>query len=91
MILDGSNYLRPGGICIQNLEYINLSGFVLRHFANKQYSCRGGMDFGDSCAGLAAYQPLAMCAGWERNLSESAGNCELSQYIRHGPMYFFPE
>lgn len=46
VILDGSNYLRPGGICIQNLEYINLSGFVLRHFANKQYSCRGGMDFG---------------------------------------------
>ena len=46
VILDGSNYLRPGGICVQNLEYIRLRGFVLRHFANKQYSCRGGMDFG---------------------------------------------
>ena len=43
----------------------------------------------DSVAGLAAYQPLAMCAGWERNLSESAGNCELSQYIRHGQCISF--
>ena len=46
VILDGANFMRPGGIVCKDLSYIRFQGFILRNFANKLYANRGGANFG---------------------------------------------
>ena len=46
VILDGSNFMRPGGIVCSDLEYIKFQGFIFRCFANKLYANRAGAGFG---------------------------------------------
>ena len=46
VILDGANFMRPGGIVCKNLSHIKFQGFILRNFANKLYANRAGANFG---------------------------------------------
>ena len=46
VILDGSNFMRPGGIVCSDLEHIKFQGFIFRNFANKLYANRAGAGFG---------------------------------------------
>ena len=46
VILDGSNFMRPGGIVCKDLEHIKFQGFIFRNYANKLYANRAGANFG---------------------------------------------
>ena len=45
-MIDGANFMRPGGIVCKNLSHVRFQGFILRNFANKLYANRGGANFG---------------------------------------------
>lgn len=45
-ILDGSHYLRPGAVHLQNCAHIIIQGLVFRNFSNKNFASRAGMEYG---------------------------------------------
>ena len=46
VILDGSNFMRPGGIVCSDIEHVKFQGFIFRGFSNKLYANRAGASFG---------------------------------------------
>ena len=46
VVLDGSNFMRPGGIVCKDVRHLRFQGFVLRNYANKLYANRAGASFG---------------------------------------------
>lgn len=45
-ILDGSRYLRPGAVHLQNCDYMTIRGLVFQNFSNKNFASRAGMEYG---------------------------------------------
>lgn len=46
VILDGAGHLLPGGVYLDLTDHIIIDGIIFRHFANKLFSNRAGMEYG---------------------------------------------
>ena len=46
VILDGGGHLLPAGVYLDLSDHIVVDGIILRHFANKLFSNRAGMEYG---------------------------------------------
>ena len=46
VILEGSNFMRPGGIICKDVKHLRFQGFIFRKYANKLYANRAAGSFG---------------------------------------------